>query len=68
MEQTTNNFHKEFISNWVSKLKSYAFDLMKDIMKFCDKTITETKPAIQNIGANLKASMEGRESEKLIKR
>ena len=41
---------------------------MKDIMKFCDKTIAETKPAIQNIGANLKGSMERRESEKLIKR
>ena len=34
---------------------------MKDIIKLCDKTIAETKPAIQNIAAKLKASMERKE-------
>ena len=31
---------------------------MKDIAKFCDKAIAETKLAVQNIEAKLKAAIE----------
>ena len=55
LELTIGNNDQEFIGNWFSKLKYYCFDLMKEIIKFCDKTLVETKP-IQNI--QLKASME----------
>ena len=35
------NFDQEFIDNWFSKLKDYSFDLIKDTIKFCDKTIAD---------------------------
>ena len=69
LEPTIGNFDREFINNWFSKLKDYSFDLMKDI-KVCDKTIAGKKPAIQNIEAKLKASMEREkfsETDKTIK-
>ena len=34
---------------------------MKDVIKFCKRTVAETKPAIQNIEAKLKASIEREE-------
>ena len=52
LEQTIGKYDQEFIDNWFSKLKDYSFDLMKDIIKFCDKTIAETKSALQNKEAN----------------
>ena len=61
LEPTIGNFDREFIDNWFSKLEDYSFDLMKDIIKFCDKTIAETKPTIRNIETKLKASMEREE-------
>ena len=58
MEPTIRNFDQQFIDNWFSKLKDYSFDSMKDIIKFCDKTIVETKPVSENIEAKLTASIE----------
>ena len=40
---------------------------MKYIIKFCDKTIAESKLAMQNIEAKLKASMEREEFSELDK-
>ena len=56
LEPAIGNFDQAFIDNWFSKLKDHLIDLMKHI-KSCDKAIAETKPAIQNIEAKLKASM-----------
>ena len=67
LEPTIGNFDQEFIDNRFSKRKDYSFDLMKDIIKFCDKAIAETKPAIQNIEAKLKASMEREEFSEIDK-
>ena len=65
LEPNIGNFDQEVIDNWFSKLKDYLFDLMKDTIKFYDKTIADNakqkiknKPAIQNDKAILKASME----------
>ena len=58
LEPTIRNFDQQFIDNWFSKLKDYSFDSMKDIIKFSDKTIVETKPARQKIEAKLTASIE----------
>ena len=67
LELTIGNFDQEFIDKWFSKLKYYSFDLMKYIIKFCGKTIAETKRAIQNIEAKLKASMEREELSEIDK-
>ena len=55
------NFDQKCIGNSFSKLKDYSYDLMKDVIKFCKRIMDETKPAIQNIEAKLKASMEREE-------
>ena len=60
---TTGNFGQEFNDNWFQKLNDYSFHWMKDMMKFCDKTMAQTKPAIHNIEAKLTASMEREFSE-----
>ena len=63
VEPTIGNFGQEFTDNWFQKLNDYSFDWMKDMMKFCDKTMAQTKPAIHNIEAKLTASMEREFSE-----
>ena len=67
LEPTIGNFGQELIDNWFSKLKDYSFDWMKHITKFCDNTMAQTKPAIQNIDAKLKASMEREEFSEIDK-
>ena len=61
VEPDIGNFDQKFIENSFSKLKDYSYDLMKDVTKFCKRTMAETKPAIQNIEAKLKASIEREE-------
>ena len=63
VEPTIGNFGQEFTDNWFQKLNDYSFDWMKDMIKFCDKTMAQTKPAIHNIEAKLTASMEREFSE-----
>ena len=58
LEPTLRNFDQEFINSWFSKLKDFSFDTMKDIIKFCDMTIAESKLAIE---VKLKTSMEREE-------
>ena len=40
------NYDQEFIKNWYSNLKGFSFVLVKDIVKFCGKTIEETAKSI----------------------
>ena len=49
LESIIDNFHQEFTENCFPKLKDYLFDLMNDMIKFCDKRRAETKLAIQCI-------------------
>ena len=58
LEPTLRNFDQEFINSWFSKLKDFSFDTTKDIIKFCDMTIAETKLAIE---VKLKTSMKREE-------
>ena len=63
LEPINGNFVQEFIDNWFLKLKDHSFDLMKDIITFCNKTMTETKLAIGNVGnieVKLKTSFNGK--------
>ena len=43
LEPTVGDYDQEFIDNWYSNLKEFYFILMKDIVKFCGKTIEETQ-------------------------
>ena len=43
LEPTVGDYDQEFIDNWYSDLKEFYFILMKDIVKFCGKTIEETQ-------------------------
>ena len=43
LEPTIGNHDQNFLDNWYSKLKQFSLTLMHDIVKFCDKTISDTK-------------------------
>ena len=56
LEPTIGNHDQNFLDNWYSKLKNFSLTLMGDIVKFCDKTITETNVEINKTETSLKAS------------
>lgn len=65
LEPTLRNFDQEFINSWFSKLKDFSFDTMKDIIKFCDMTIAETKLQLRS---NWKLQWKEKNSLILVKR
>ena len=54
LEPTTGNHVQEFLDNWYSEQKQFLLSLMKDIVKFCDKTINKTAQDIKNTESSLK--------------
>ena len=57
-EPTIVNHHQEFLDMWYSKLQEFSLTLMKEIVKFCDKTISETAAHITSTEKTLKQNME----------
>ena len=58
LERTVGNHNETFLNNWCEKLQQHSLGFMKDIITFCDKTITELKAEIENIEKNLKTILE----------
>ena len=56
LEPTIGNHDQNFLDNWYSKLKQFSLTLMDDIVKFCDKTISETKTEINKAETTLKSN------------
>ena len=54
LEPTIGNPDQEFSDNWYSKQKQFSLSLMKDIVQFCDKTISKTGRDIKNTESSLK--------------
>ena len=54
LEPTISNHDQEFLYDWYSKQKQFSLSLMKDIVQFCDKTISKTAQDIKNTESSLK--------------
>ena len=54
LEQTIGNHDQEFWDNFYSKQKQFSLSLMKDIVKFCDRTIDKSAQDIKKTESCLK--------------
>ena len=48
LEPSIGNHDEAFLSTWYDKIQKFSIELMKDTIKFCDKTTTKTKSEIQS--------------------
>ena len=65
LEPTIGNHDQEFLDTWYSNLQEFSLTLMKGIVKFCDKTISETAAHINSTENALKQNMEKEEFQKI---
>jgi len=63
LEPTIGNHDQMFLDNWFGKLKRFSMELMTDIVKFCEETITKTAEDITKTESALKSSMDKEEFE-----
>ena len=68
LEPTIGNHDQEFLDTWYSNLQEFSLILMKGIVKFCDKTISETAAHINSTQNALKQNMENEEFQKIKER
>ena len=67
LEPTIKNHDQEFLDTWYSILQEFSLTLRKGIVKFCDKTMSETAAHINSTENALKQNMEKEEFQKLKK-
>ena len=67
LEPMIGNHDQEFLDNWYGKLKSFSFSMIQDIVKFCDKTLTDVKSNIKCSENTLKRFMEQEEFNEINK-
>ena len=65
LEPTIDNHNQEFLDTWYSNLREFTLTLMKGIVKFCDKTISETAARINSTENTLEQNMEKEEFQKI---
>ena len=65
LKPSIGNHDQEFSDMWYSNLQQFSRTLMKGIVKFCDKTISETAAHINSTGKALKENMEKVEFQKI---
>ena len=59
------NHDQEFLDMRYSNIWDFSFTSMKEIVKFCDKTISETATHINSIEKALKQNMQKEEFQKM---
>ena len=65
LEPTIGNHDQEFLDTLYSNLQEFSLTLMKGIVKFCDKTISQTADHINSTENALKQNMEKEEFQKI---
>ena len=65
LEPTTGNHDQEFLDMWYSNLQEFSLTLMKVIVDFCDKTISENATQINSTEKSLKQNVEKEEFQKI---
>ena len=55
LEPTIGNHDQEFFDNWYQKLNKFSFELMGDIVKFCETTKTNVSEQIKQVDETLKS-------------
>ena len=65
LEPTIGNHNQEFLDRWQSNLEKFSLTLIEGIVKFCDKTMSETAAHITSTEKALKQSMEKEEFQKI---
>ena len=61
MEPTIGNHDQEFLDNWNQLFKDFSLVLMKNIVSFCDQTLTATTTEVKTTEQTLKHNMEKQE-------
>ena len=65
LEPTIGNRDQEFLDMWYSNLQEFCLTLMKGIVKYFDKTISETAAHITSTEKALKQNMEKEEFQNI---
>lgn len=61
LDPSIGNHNEEFLSTWYSKIEKFSLELMNDTVKFCSKTITESKATAKSIEDKIKIQAEPEE-------
>ena len=61
LDPSIGNHNEAFLSSWYDKIQKFSLDLMKDTVKFCEKTIAETKSEIKTLEDEIKHQTEPEE-------
>ena len=61
IEPTIGNHDQEFLDNWNQLFKDFSLVLMKNIVSFCDQTLTATTTEVKTTEQTLKHKMEEQE-------
>ena len=54
IEPSIGNHSEAFLTTWYDKIQKLSMDLMKDTVKFCEKTVAETKTEIKTLEDEIK--------------
>ena len=54
IEPSICNHSEAFLTTWYDKIQKLSIDLMKDTVKFCEKTVAETKTEIKTLEDEIK--------------
>ena len=54
VEPSIGNHDDTFLATWYEKIQNLSLDLMKDTVKFCEKTITKARTEIKTLEDELK--------------
>lgn len=61
LDPSIGNHNEAFLSTWYDKIQKFSLDLMKDTVKFCEKTVNETKTEIKVLEDEIKNQADSEE-------
>ena len=65
LDPSIGNHSEEFLSTWYDKIEKFSLEFMNDTLKFCNKTITETKAVAKTIEEKIKSQAEPEEYKEI---
>ena len=65
IDSSIGNPDETFLTNWYEKIRNLSIELMKDTIKFCEKTITKAKTEIKSLEDDIKHQTEEEEYKEI---
>ena len=63
---TIGNNNDEFVERWHKRLEEFSLTIMKDIVEFCEKTVEETKEAVEIAKIKVKTTSTEHEKKEIM--